>query len=555
MIERARRRIERARRDRLVAADVRRLRERHGHLFRPLDGERTALIVSLSDFVYQLKIEGMLAQGIAAEGLAPVAVVPAAGAVAESYFDVFGVRTITLGSFGREGDDETARREAAQLLARPGIDFKALMDVRFREVEIGRHVLSTVSRILHEGAIDTAEPRVRELVERIMAEVIAATLAAERLLDELRPALVLCNERNYAAEAPLSDVALARGINVVQYVAAFQDDAFVFKRYTQETKRIHPRSLSEESWERVRAMPWGEAESSAVEDEIAARYGNRWGLARRNQEWTTERPPEQVVRELGLDEGKQTAVVFSHVLWDANMFWGEDLFPDQEEWLVETIRAARRNDAVNWIVKLHPANVWKLKREGRSGEEANELTRLRERIGELPPHVAVLPAGSDVATKTVFSLSSWGITIRGSVGIELPCLGVPVLTAGTGFYAGRGFTVDSASAREYLDRLAAIQEILPPSAAEIELARRHAYALFRLRPLRFTSFSSVIPELARLGHPLDHDLEIGLRTRAELEQADDLRRFGEWAARSRDLDYLEPLPAGSVPGAGYDRRS
>ena len=75
-----------------------------------------------------------------------------------------------------------------------------------------------------------------------------------------------------------------------------------------------------------------------------------------------------------------------------------------------------------------------------------------------------------------------GITIRGSIGIELPCFGVPVLTAGTGFYSGRGFTVDSASRAEYLARLAPIEELPPLTDREIELARRHAYALFRLRP-------------------------------------------------------------------------
>ena len=36
------------------------------------------------------------------------------------------------------------------------------------------------------------------------------------------------------------------------------------------------------------------------------------------------------------------------------MFYGRDLFADQEEWFVETVRAAAANDAVNWVVKLHP---------------------------------------------------------------------------------------------------------------------------------------------------------------------------------------------------------
>jgi hypothetical protein len=241
---------------------------------------------------------------------------------------------------------------------------------------------------------------------------------------------------------------------------------------------------------------------------------------------------------LGLDPAKKTAVLYSHILWDANMFYGEDLFPDQEEWFVETVRAAAASPRVNWIVKLHPANVWKLKREGIEGA-LDEETAIRQAVGDLPPHVAVVRPESEISTRSIFGVTDYGITIRGSVGFELPCFGVPVLTAGTGFYAGRGFTVDSASAREYLGRLRRIEEIPPLTPQQVELARRHAYAIFRLRPLRFTSFLPTIRPLEEMGHPLDHDVEIRVRTREELEAAEDLRRFARWATEARELDYLE----------------
>src|SRR5207237_8856279 len=128
-----------------------------------------------------------------------------------------------------------------------------------------------------------------------------------------------------------------------------------------------------------------------------------------------------------------------------------------------------------------------------------------------------------------FAVTDYGITIRGSVGFELPCFGVPVLTAGTGFYSGRGFTVDSATADEYLARLRRIEEIPPLTPEQVELARRHAYALFRLRPMRFTSFLPTIRPLAEMGHPLDHDVELRVRTAEDLRGAEDLRRFTDWA--------------------------
>jgi hypothetical protein len=494
--------------------------------------------VSLTEFVYQLKLEGLLGAALRLAGRRPVVLVPSGTWIPRKYLSVFGIDTlVTLEDYLDDAAEAEAQAESKRILntGPSPTDLKAL---RYRGASIGRQVLSTLSRALHEGAVDLSAPAANAKLAELLPRTLAATIAADRLLDELQPELALFLERNYAAEAPVSDLALERGINVIQFVSGFQDDELVFKRYTQETKRLHPRSLSDESWERERAMPWTEERQRELDGDFARRYGKASALSRRIQGWTQERPRESVLQDLGLDPEKKTAVVFSHILWDANMFYGEDLFADQEEWFVETVRAAGDNSRVNWIVKLHPANIWKLRREGLGGE-LDEQRAIRERIGTLPPHVALLEPESEISTRSVFGVADYGVTIRGSVGFELPCFGVPVLTAGTGFYSGRGFTIDSTSAADYLDRLRRIDELPPLSADQVELARRHAYALFRLRPLRFASFVATIRPLGEMGHPLDHDVEIHLRTRAEVESASDLRRFTDWALRSRDLDYYD----------------
>ena len=278
---------------------------------------------------------------------------------------------------------------------------------------------------------------------------------------------------DWPIRGPLSDLALERRLNVVQFVSGFEDDSLVFKRYTRETKGLHPRSLSEESWPRVAALPWSEERQRELDAEFAHRYDGTTFLARWNQGWTRQATRGEIVARLDLDAAKKTAVVFSHVLWDANMFYGRDLFEDQEEWFVETVRAACANDAVNWVVKLHPANLWKLRRDGYVGE-LDEHRAIRERVGDLPAHVRVLDPDNDISTWSLFDVTDYGVTIRGSVGFELPCFGKPVLTAGTGFYSGRGFTIDSATPDEYLERLRTI-ESQPPHG------EREAHDRFRYR--------------------------------------------------------------------------
>jgi hypothetical protein len=525
----------------VLERDLRRLRAEHGAAFAALDVPEDAppvLIVSLTEFVYQLKLEGLLGAALELAGRRPVALVPSGSWIPRKYFEAFGIRDlVVLDDYLDDPARSEAAREAERIVAGEpsAADLKTLT---FRGASIGRHVLSTLSRALHEGAVDPSAPEARAKLAELVQRTLESTIAAERLLEGLQPELALFLERNYASEAPVSDLALERGIDVIQFVSGFQDDELVFKRYTAETRRLHPRSLSERSWDVARTMPWGEAQERALDAELDRRYGNTSALSRRLQGWTRDRPRAEVLEALGLDQAKKTAVIYSHILWDANMFYGDDLFADQEEWFVETVRAAAGNPRVNWIVKLHPANVWKLRREGLEGELDEERAIARE-LGSLPPHLAVLRPESEISTRSVFEAADYGITIRGSVGFELPCLGVPVLTAGTGFYSGRGFTVDSSSPEEYLARLRRIEEIPPPTAEQVELARRHAYALLRLRALRFTSFVATIRPLEEMGHPLDHDVELRVRTGEELRRAEDFQRFTAWALGSTELDYLE----------------
>src|SRR5262249_51259138 len=114
----------------------------------------------------------------------------------------------------------------------------------------------------------------------------------------------------------------------------------------------------------------GETEERALDQLLTDRYSGKWFLQARNQPRTSDADAAAIRQRFGLDPAKKTATVFSHVLWDANLFYGEDLFADYGEWFVETVRAAAANPHLNWLIKLHPANLWKRARDGVEGEFA-----------------------------------------------------------------------------------------------------------------------------------------------------------------------------------------
>jgi hypothetical protein len=262
--------------------------------------------------------------------------------------------------------------------------------------------------------------------------------------------------------------------------------------------------------------------------------------------------PEALREELGLDPAKKTAVLFSHILWDANLFFGEDVFEDFGQWLVESARAACANRGVNWIIKLHPGNVWKRVQEDLR-TELDEVSLIRSRIGSLPPHVRLLFPDTDINTFSLFSVVDYAITVRGTIGIELSCFGIPVFTAGTGRYSGLGFTIDSKTREEYLDRLRCIEGYPRLSPEQTELAKRYAYTLFVRRPWRYRTMKTHYMPIECGNHPLAWNLEIRAESLRDLEQASDLCSFADWAEDRGALDYLaSPESVESPTGSAGD---
>src|SRR6185503_19322236 len=126
-------------------------------------------------------------------------------------------------------------------------------------------------------------------------------------------------------------------------------------------------------------------------------------------------PERRALQEqLGLDATRKTAIIYSHILSDANLFYGVDLFAGgYEEWLVETVRAAAENPRVNWVLKIHPANVLRNRRLGYAGEYG-ELLALREAFGKVPDFLRVIRPEDDVSPFAFFGITDWGLTVRGT---------------------------------------------------------------------------------------------------------------------------------------------
>lgn len=482
----------------------------------------------------EVEVELGLIKGLELAGFTPVVVIFYDEDLMRGYHRLAGDRELLY--WGELTDPVDTARASSLINGIKSIE--EFMRVTDGGLPVGRIALFTAMRRTRLGTFDLNSEADRNLLTRSLAESVASAAAARRIVKEVRPEVALFVDGIYTPQAELVEHCLREGVASIGWATGHRDNSLILKRFSPKNWGAHPLSLSKGTQVLVRTMPWTKARRDEIEREFLTAYSKGdWYSACGTQFNAGFEDPDAIRKQLGLDPGKKTAVIFPHIFWDISLTSGEDLFPGgYKAWFIETVRAAYRNTNVNWIVKIHPAHIGKALEEGYHGVPEEGVV-MREQVGALPPHVRLMGPDTPINTYSVLGVADYCLTVRGTIGIEAARRGVPVLTAGTGRYSGLGFTIDSTSTGEYLHRLEHIQDIPPMSEEERERADRFAYATFVLRPLTLSTVTLEYPKGTQ-GDPTGKSRTVvHPRTRTDWEQAKDLQQFAEWV-RSGEEDFL-----------------
>src|SRR5690606_26676344 len=101
----------------------------------------------------------------------------------------------------------------------------------------------------------------------------------------------------------------------------------------------------------------------------------------------------EVAHRLGLDRDRPIVVLYTNVTWDAALLGESRLFADQFEWLAETVGLAADRPHVQFVIRVHPAEV---RNHRRSRQPVAEELDRRFPAG-YPPNVRLVRPEDDVS--------------------------------------------------------------------------------------------------------------------------------------------------------------
>jgi hypothetical protein len=525
-----------------------RFKLRYGRVLRhrlyPIDQERKVALVSSVHFP-EVEIEFAVIKALQLAGFTPVLLIERDEWLLRKYYELAAIDAVHMWQEFTDQPDPSTAEATVNRCSSP----QELMEFEYEGARVGRFAISTAMRSLKVGSFDLKSSHERETLVDFVGRGMSYARAAQRILDKYKPALAVFIDKGYSPKGELFDHCLARDIDCVSWDLAHRSSAMMFKRFTYDNRDTSTTTLSPDSWKRICTMSFTDAHRRELEQELLRCYtSGDWYSMTGIQFNKPIMGPEETQKRLGLDPAKKSVFIFPHVSWDASLWWGGSLYLDYDEWLVDTVREACKNDKVNWVIKIHPAHVGKAIREG-FRMEPSEVITLRQYFGDLPAHIFTIPAKTDISTASLFPVMDYCITVRGRVGIEAARHGIPVLTAGRGSYDHKGFTVDSESRKEYVERLANIQTIPRLSDAQRELGERFAYGFYLLRPLRLTSTTLTYHESSEKRASKGR---VNIRCKEDWYHAADIRALADWLSDRTREDFLNPIEVIKSEADGTD---
>lgn len=341
-------------------------------------------------------------------------------------------------------------------------------------VPVGEHAMAGALRFFASGNLKD-EPDAEPILRRYFEASLITTEVTRRLLDSRRFAAACFHHGIYVPQGLIGAVARAKDVRVINWNPAYRKQCFIFSHHdTYHHTLLHEPTAN---WEH---LSW----DSGMEEEVMEYLKSRW-YGSRDWIWFHEKPEEDlsmIASELGVDFNRPCIGMLTNVMWDAQLHYRANAFPNMLEWVIQTIRYFISRPELQLLIRVHPAEI-----RGTLPSRQPLVAEIQRVFPELPKNIIVIPPESQVSTYAAMSQCDSVIIYGTKTGVELTSMGIPTIVAGEAWIRNKGITRDAATAAQYFQILDELPQHKRLDERVTQRARKYAYHFFfrRMIPLSF----------------------------------------------------------------------
>ena len=197
-----------------------------------------------------------------------------------------------------------------------------------------------------------------------------------------------------------------------------------------------------------------------------------------------------IAREIGVDFAKPCIGMLTNVVWDAQLHYPANAFPNMLDWIVRTIEYFAEHPELQLLIRIHPAEI-----RGTLPSRQRVADEIARHFPKLPANVFVIPPDSNVSTYAAMTECDSVIIFGTKTGVELASVGIPVIVAGEAWIRNKGITMDACSVEQYISMLDKLPLGYRLEGEPLQRARKYAFHFFmrRMIPIEFMKPSAAAP--------------------------------------------------------------
>jgi len=378
-----------------------------------------------------------------------------------------------LGNYLTQADREKAQSWAFH------VPTHELHEAIYEKYPLGLWVRSSLHSYFRTQHLDLAIPNIEITYRKFLESAVISVFGLTRIFDSFKPdVLVELNGRFFTYRIAF-ELAQGRKIRVVTHELGYLSNTLQIGF----NKVIHSLVDLRQIWTEYENLPLNREALLYVKRIIEnRRYGKR----------LSSEPFSPVLKEtitirdrLKLDLRPIIAVLTSSTDEFAASDGWEQIFDTQFDWIFKTVQIAGENRDFQFVIRNHP-NMANSRRA-----ETEFLDRLHNLVSNgIPENVRVIWPEESISTYNLLDEAQAAITYFSITGLEMACLGKPVLTCSKGTYYGLSFVSTLEMVSEYSK---AVTNLLR-AKIDIEIARkayRFAYHFFTYTSIPFPMVSTV----------------------------------------------------------------
>ena len=365
-----------------------------------------------------------------------------------------------LSSYSLPEEKSRISREVGRLLAP---EIKAYI---YRGINVGDHAFASAVRYFASLKF-LEEPEGLGVLRKYLMGAINVVNTYERLLEEHVPDLVICHHGIYSPQGIVVELAKKFNIDVLTWIKTYRKDTFLFSwgdSYHHEMQTDN--------------QAYKEFQFSNIEIDEAAAYLD----ARRTGESDSihfNKNPERIDKKV---TKKNYDLLLTSVFWDAQVHYKSNLFEDQADWIIQTIKAyARTPQNGDLIIRVHPAEV-----TGFIKSRDTAGSRITGAFSELPENVTLVDSDSKVSTYDLIDNAKSVLVYNTKASIEAAALGRVVVVAGDAWVRNCDFVLAPKSESDYLSMIESREQ--HKYKFDVVDAKRYFYHFYFRRMLEFPCF-------------------------------------------------------------------